>query len=181
LVLLFSQLRRPHRSTLFPYTTLFRSGMNTNPASTRQNVTQDVNQASNSSQNVRNTTVQEVQTQTVSMPQQATQRITQQIEKAGMFGISDQQRQRVMQEVQQHASGSPEMKQKVVQQLEQANIATPAQATQNIEQTMKRVRVPQETQQVVQNVLQEVQTAGNVSTQSMKQKVVQELEQADFG
>lgn len=158
-----------------------QGGMNTNPASTRQNVTQDVNQASNSSQNVRNTTVQEVQTQTVSMPQQATQRITQQIEKAGMFGISDQQRQRVIQEVQQHASGSPEMKQKVVQQLEQANIATPAQATQNIEQTMKRVRVPQETQQVVQNVLQEVQTAGNVSTQSMKQKVVQELEQADFG
>lgn len=158
-----------------------QGGMNTNTASTRQNVTQDVKQASNSGQTVRNTTVQEVQTQSVSMPQQATQRITQQIEKAGMFGISDHQRQRVIQEVQQHASGSPEMKQKVVQQLEQANVATPAQATQNIEQAMRRVRVPQETQQVVQNVLQEVQTAGNVSTQSMKQKVVQELEQADFG
>lgn len=154
---------------------------NINPASTRQSVSQDVQQASNSGQTVRNTTVQEVQTQSVSMPQQATQRITQQFEKAGMFGISDHQRQRVIQEVQQHASGSPEMKQKVVQQLEQANIATPAQATQNIEQAMKRVRMPQETQQVVQNVLQEVQTAGNVSTQSMKQKVVQELEQADFG
>lgn len=176
-----------------------QGGTNTNPAPARQNVTQDVKQASsegrtvrnnviqdvqqasNSGQTVRNTTVQEVQTQSVSMPQQATQRITQQFEKAGMFGISDHQRQRVIQEVQQHASGSPEMKQKVVQQLEQANIATPAQATQNIEQAMRRVRVPQETQQVVQNVLQEVQTAGNVSTQSMKQKVVQELEQADFG
>ena len=176
-----------------------QGGMNTNPAPARQNVTQDVKQASsegrtvrnnviqdvqqasNSGQTVRNTTVQEVQTQSVSMPQQATQRITQQFEKAGMFGISDQERQRVIQEVQQHASGSPEMKQKVVQQLEQANIATPAQATQNIEQAMKRVRVPQETQQVVQNVLQEVQTAGNVSTQGMKQKVVQELEKADFG
>lgn len=176
-----------------------QGGMNTNTASTRQNVTQDVKSAShegqairnnvvqdvqpasNGGQTVRNTTVQEVQTQSVSMSQQATQRITQQIEKAGMFGISDHQRQRVIQEVQQHASGSPEMKQKVVQQLEQANIATPAQATQNIEQAMKRVRVPQETQQVVQNVLQEVQTAGNVSTQAMKQKVVQELEKADFG
>lgn len=158
-----------------------QGGMNTNTASTRQNVTQDVQQASNSGQTVRNTTVQEVQTQSVSMPQQATQRITQQIEKAGMFGISDHQRQRVIQEVQQHASGSPEMKQKVVQQLEQANIATPQQATQNIEQTMRRVRVPQEAQQVVQSVLQEVQMTGNVSTQAMKQKVVQELEKADFG
>lgn len=176
-----------------------QGGMNTNPAPARQNVTQDVKQASsegqtirnnvvqdvqpasNGGQTVRNTTVQEVQTQSVSMPQQATQRITQQFEKAGMFGISDQERQRVIQEVQQHASGSPEMKQKVVQQLEQANVATPAQATQNIEQAMRRVRVPQETQQVVQNVLQEVQTAGNVSTQAMKQKVVQELEKADFG
>lgn len=147
---------------------------------TRQTTVQDIQPASNSSQTVRNTTVQDVQTQSVSMPQQATQRISQELQYVGVSN-AEQVKQRVIQEVEQHATGTPEMKQRVVQQLEKANVATPEQVTQNVQHVLSKARLPQETQQIVQKVVQDVQKSENGSAEVLKQKVVQELENASFG
>lgn len=153
---------------------------NATGTATRQTAVQDIQPASNSSQTVRNQVVQDVQKQAVSMPQQATQRISQELQYVGVSN-ADYVKQRVIQEVEQHATGTPEMKQRVVQQLEKANIATPEQATQNVQHILSKSRLPQETQQIVQKVVQDVQKSGNGSTEALKQKVVQELENANFG
>ena len=167
-------------------------------ATVRQNVEQDLKKASVGTQTTRNSVISDVQNaslnksatsrqnvvqdvkQSVSVPQQATQRITQQLDRAE-YKNADQIKQNVIQEIQKNAVGTPEMKQRVIQQIEKANIATSQQATQNVQQVLTSARLPQEAQQSVQKIIQEVQNSGNITNEELKTKVVQELETANFG
>lgn len=175
-----------------------KGSINQAGATVRQNVEQDLKQASIGTQTTRNSVISDVQNaslnnsatsrqnvvqdvkQSVSVPQQATQRITQQLDRTE-YKNADQIKQNVIQEIQKNAVGTPEMKQRVIQQIEQANIATPQQATQNVQQVLTSARLPQEAQQSVQKVIQEVQRSGNITNEDLKTKVVQELETANFG
>ncbi|MFB7099681.1 hypothetical protein ACFCXF_41315, partial [Streptomyces virginiae] len=72
-------------------------------------------------------------------------------------------------------------RQRVVQEIEQAKIATPQQIQQNVQQVLTTARLPQEAHQTVKRVIEDVQKQGNIAPETLKMKVVQELEKTSFG
>ncbi len=65
-------------------------------------------------------------------------------------------------------------KQRIVQELEKANAATPHQMQQNVQQVLAAARLPQEAHQTVKRVIEDAQKQGNIPAETIKTKVIQE-------
>ncbi|MFC0716119.1 hypothetical protein, partial [Cellulomonas biazotea] len=111
---------------------------------------------------------------------QTVQRVIQQLENTS-FANPEQAKQKVLKEVQQGSFTSDEQKQRVIQEIQQANIASPAQAKQNVEQVLASAKIKPDVQQSVQKIFQDVEQTSSSAPANLKTKVIQELENKNFG
>ncbi|MBT2604964.1 hypothetical protein J7E55_18375 [Bacillus sp. ISL-53] len=90
-------------------------------------------------------------------------------------------KQSIIQQVEKASIGSNDAKQRIIQEVEKSTMATPQQMQQNVQQVLASARLPQEAQQTVQKVFQELQSNSLQSVESLKSKVIQELESTSLG
>ncbi|MGG4263769.1 pLS20_p028 family conjugation system transmembrane protein [Peribacillus simplex] len=90
-------------------------------------------------------------------------------------------KQSIIQQIEKASISSNDAKQRIIQEVEKSTMATPQQMQQNVQQVLASARLPQEAQQTVQRVMEDVQKQGNGTPETIKTKVVEELEKASFG
>ncbi|WP_260288392.1 pLS20_p028 family conjugation system transmembrane protein [Peribacillus aracenensis] len=90
-------------------------------------------------------------------------------------------KQSIIQQVEKASIGSNDAKQRIIQEAEKSTMATPQQMQQNVQQVLASARLPQEAQQTVQKVFQELQSNSSQSVETLKSKVIQELESTSLG
>jgi hypothetical protein len=91
-----------------------------------------------------------------------------------------QAKQSIIQEVQKDSFNSNDIKQRVLQDFQNSNVATPQQLKQNVEQIFSKSSIPSEVQSTVQKIIQEVGSNGSYHPEEVRSKVVQEIEKASI-
>uniref|UniRef100_UPI001652786D hypothetical protein n=1 Tax=Alkalibaculum bacchi TaxID=645887 RepID=UPI001652786D len=91
-----------------------------------------------------------------------------------------QAKQSIIQEVQKDSFNSNDIKQRVLQDAQSSNVATPQQLKQNVEQIFSKSSIPSEVQSSVQKIIQEVESNGSYHPEEVRSKVVQEIERASI-
>lgn len=96
-------------------------------------------------------------------------------------GFKDPQtaKQSIIQEVRNIPYGS-DVKQRMIQEIEKASVASPQQLQQNVQQVLATANVPVSTQNAIQKVVQDVQKTSQ-SPEIVQAKVIQEIQKSSFG